>query len=63
MPARALTSAMPAPMKPAPMIATFLIGSAGTAAGRRASLFSSCMEMNSERIIAAASLLCRTFAK
>ena len=63
MPARALTWAMPAPMKPAPITAILPIGRAATAAGRRASLFSSCSEMKSERIIAAASLVCRTFAK
>ena len=51
----ALTDAMPAPMKPAPRMPTFLIDVAGTFAGRRAPLFSSCIDTNSERIIAAAS--------
>ena len=46
---------MPAPMKPAPSTPIFLIFFGGTAAGRRAPLFNSCMETNSERIIAAAS--------
>ena len=53
---------MPAPMKPAPSTPIFLIGFAGTSAGRRAPLLSSCMETNSERIIAAASGERRIFA-
>ncbi len=46
---------MPAPMKPAPTTPIFLSALGGTSAGRRAPLFSSCMETNSERIMAAAS--------
>ena len=46
---------MPAPMKPAPSTPIFLIVEAGAPSGRRAPLFSSCIETNSERIIAAAS--------
>ena len=42
-------------MKPAPMTPTFFRLSAGRPPGRRAPLFSSCMETNSVRIIAAAS--------
>ena len=41
-------------MNPAPSTPIFFSGFAGTA-GRRAPLFSSCSETNSERIIAAAS--------
>ena len=63
MPACALTEAMPAPMKPAPRMPTFLICAGGTFAGRRAPLLSSCIETNSERIIAAASGERRIFAK
>ena len=55
MPAAALTCAMPAPMKPAPITPIFLKAVAGSAAGRRAPLLSSCMETNSERIMLAAS--------
>ena len=53
---------MLAPMKPAPMMPTFLNFAGGTSFGRRAPLFSSCMETNSERIIAAASGERRIFA-
>ena len=63
MPARAATVAMPAPMNPAPMMPTFRIDVGATSAGRRASLFSSWSETNSERIIAAASSLWITLAK
>ncbi len=50
-------------MKPAPSTPIFEIFEAGTSAGRRASLFSSCIETKSERIMALASLVCRTWAK
>ena len=53
---------MPAPMKPAPMMPIFLSVVGGTSAGRRAPLLSSCIETNSERIIAAASGERRIFA-
>ncbi len=53
---------MPAPMKPAPSTPIFWILLAGAWAGRRAPLLSSCMETNSERIIAAASGERRIFA-
>ena len=54
-PAAAVTCAMPAPMKPAPTTPIFFSFEAGSLAGRRAPLFSSCIDTNSERIIAAAS--------
>ncbi len=54
---------MPAPIKPAPMTPTFLSFVGGTSCGRRAPLFSSCIETNSERIIAAASGVRRILAK
>ena len=43
-------------MKPAPMMASFLTLVGGTFGGRRAPLFSSCIDRNRLRIIAAASL-------
>jgi hypothetical protein len=43
-------------MKPAPIMASFFTLVGGTPAGRRAPLFSSCIDRKSERIIAAASL-------
>ena len=43
-------------MKPAPRTPIFLSCVGGTFLGRRAPLFNSCMETNSERIIAFASL-------
>ena len=46
---------MPAPIRPAPSTPTFFNADGGALSGRRAPLFSSCIETNSERIIAAAS--------
>ena len=54
---------MPAPMKPAPTMPTVFRSLAGTFFGRRAPLLSSCMETKSERIIIAASVVCRTSVK
>ena len=62
-PALAVTKAMPAPMKPAPSTPIFLNFVCGTPSGRRAPLFNSCSEMNSERIIAAASFDCMISVK
>jgi hypothetical protein len=50
-------------MKPAPITPTRRRFVAGTSFGRRAPLFSSPMEMNSVRIIAAASVERRMWAK
>ncbi len=50
-------------MKPAPTMPTFLNSLFGTPAGRRAPLPSSCIEMNSERIIEKASVVCSTCVK
>jgi hypothetical protein len=50
-------------MKPAPMMASFFTLVAGTFAGRRAPLLSSCIDRNRLRIIAAASLLRRIWVK
>ena len=54
---------MLAPMKPAPSTPTFLTLVGGTFCGRRAPLFSSCIDTNSERIIAAASFVSRMCVK
>ena len=45
---------MPAPIMPAPSTVTFLASDLGTPAGRTAPLSSSCLDRNSERIIALA---------
>ena len=46
---------MPAPMKPAPTTPIFFKVVGGSFGGRRAPLLRSCIDTNSERIIAAAS--------
>ena len=51
MPACAATLAMPAPIMPAPSMASFFVGAFSTPAGRRAPRSAACLETNSVRIM------------
>ena len=63
MPARAETSAMPAPIMPAPSMPSFCVFIGGMPSGRRAPFSAACFDTNSERIMLPACGSATSFAK